>query len=251
MESWPKAEAAAAKGCREGRWHWLGRVPFAETASLQEATRVAIREGRVPETLFLLEHQPVITLGKSAAENNVLQAPSALASRGIALHRASRGGDVTYHGPGQLVGYPLVRLRRGIRAHVEGMAHALIAALAELAVSARYKREAPGLWVDADVPGGEAKICAFGVNVHHRITMHGFALNLSPDLDAFRLIVPCGLAGCQVTSVAALTRTQSHRRGTGRPRGGVAGRPPGRLFPARGRTRELHCSARSLEWIVA
>ena len=127
-----------------------------------------------------------------------------LAARGITVHRASRGGDVTYHGPGQLVGYPIIRLRTGVRAHVEGMASALIEVLAELGVVARYRKEAPGLWVDADVAGAEAKICAFGVNINHRITMHGFALNLDPDLAAFRLIVPCGLAGCNVTSVRAL-----------------------------------------------
>lgn len=179
-------------------------MPFADAVALQELRRAEIREGRARETLFLLEHAPVITMGKSAQEANVLFSGEALAARGISLYRASRGGDVTYHGPGQLVGYPIVHLRGGVRAYVESMAGALIEVLAELRVTARYKREAPGLWVDADVPGGEAKICAFGVNIHHRITMHGFALNLNPDLAAFRLIVPCGIAGCNVTSVAAL-----------------------------------------------
>ena len=183
-------------------WHWLGRVPFPDGAALQQNLRVAIREQRAPETLLLLEHDAVITLGKSAHPDNVLQSATALAARGISLCRASRGGDVTFHGPGQLVGYPIVRLRAGVRAHVEGMAAALQEVLAELGVVARYKQEAPGLWVDT--PMGEAKICAFGVSVHHRITMHGFALNLDPDLDAFGLIVPCGLAGCKVTSVRAL-----------------------------------------------
>ena len=165
-------------------WHWLGRVPFPDGAALQQNLRVAIREQRAPETLLLLEHDAVITLGKSAHPDNVLQSATALAARGISLCRASRGGDVTFHGPGQLVGYPIVRLRAGVRAHVEGMAAALQEVLA--------------------TPMGEAKICAFGVSVHHRITMHGFALNLDPDLDAFGLIVPCGLAGCKVTSVRAL-----------------------------------------------
>ena len=185
-----------------GVWHWLGRVPFARAAALQEKLRSEIRDDRAPETLLLLEHDAVVTLGRSARPENVLQSESALAARGISLHRASRGGDVTFHGPGQLVGYPIVRLRHGVRAHVEAMAFALRAVLAELGVMARYKREAPGLWVDA--PAGEAKICAFGVNVHHRITMHGFALNLDPNLDAFGLIVPCGLPGCRATSVRAL-----------------------------------------------
>lgn len=192
---------------RAGSWHWLGRVPFADTTVLQERLRAGIRAGEVPESLLLLEHDPVITLGKSGDVGHVLHSEAALAERGIALHRASRGGDATFHGPGQLVGYPLIRLQRGVRAYVEGMAAALSEVLGELGVTARYKRDAPGLWVDCDGPGGEAKICAFGVNIHHRVTMHGFALNLDPELESFRLIVPCGLVGAQVTSVRALRGT--------------------------------------------
>jgi lipoate-protein ligase B len=185
-----------------GVWHWLGRVPFARTAALQEDLRADVRADRVPDTLLLLEHDAVITLGRSARAEHVLQSESALAARGVAVSRASRGGDVTFHGPGQLVGYPIVRLRKGVRAHVEGMAFALQEVLAELGVVARYKKESPGLWVD--VPAGESKICAFGVSVHHRITMHGFALNLDPDLDAFGWIVPCGLPGGRATSLRAV-----------------------------------------------
>ena len=196
--SWPKAEAATPTGV----WHWLGRSGFAETARLQERLRGLIQAGQAPETLLLLEHDPVITLGRSAEQTNVLHSEAALADRGISVHRASRGGDVTYHGPGQLVGYPIVRLRGGVRAHVEAMAFALADVLSDLGVVAHYRREAPGLWVGAS--GRQAKICAFGVNVHRRITMHGFALNLDPDLEAFKLIVPCGLLGCNVTSVRAL-----------------------------------------------
>jgi lipoyl(octanoyl) transferase len=199
--NWRKAEPIASAGV----WHWLGRVPFDATAVLQEQWRSEILAERARETLLLLEHDPVITLGRSAAAGNVLYSESALASRGITVHRASRGGDVTYHGPGQLVGYPIVRLRNGVRAHVEGMAVALTAVLAELGVVAKYRRDAPGLWVHT--PGFDAKICAFGVNVRHRITVHGFALNLDPDLDAFDLIVPCGLTGCRVTSVRAVLGT--------------------------------------------
>lgn len=186
-----------------GRWCWLGRAPFVEVAALQEQLRARIRDAGAPDTLLLLEHDPVVTLGKSAQPGNVLLSEAALGDRGITLARASRGGDVTYHGPGQLVGYPVVRLRRGVRGHIEGMAAALAEVLAELGVTASYRREAPGLWVDG--PGGfAAKICAFGVNVHHRIAIHGFALNLDPDLGAFGAIVPCGLHGIAVTSVRAL-----------------------------------------------
>lgn len=172
---------------------------------MQESLRAELRDGGGSDTLLLLEHEPVITMGRSADLANVLHSEASLAARGITLHRASRGGDVTYHGPGQLVGYPVMRLRSGVRAHIEGMAAALIEVLGEWGVTARYRGDAPGLWVEA--PSGEAKICAFGINVHHRISIHGFALNLRPDLDAFGLIVPCGLAGCAVTSVEALRGT--------------------------------------------
>jgi len=178
-------------------WRWLGRVGFADTAALQEELRRQVIAGG-PETLLLLEHDPVITMGRSALEANVLVDEAELARRGVALHRASRGGDVTYHGPGQLVGYPIVRLRGGVRAHVEAMAAAIADVLHELGVDAVYRSAAPGLWV------GASKICAFGINVHRRVTLHGFALNLAPALDAFQLIVPCGIAGCAVTSVRAL-----------------------------------------------
>lgn len=199
--SWRRAEPIAAAGV----WHWLGRVPFDTTSALQERLRAEIFAERASETLLLLEHEPVITLGRSADAAHVLAPPARLAAQGITIHRTSRGGDVTYHGPGQLVGYPIVRLRHGVRGHVEGMADALTRVLADLGVVARYRREAPGLWVQA--AGVDAKICAFGVNVQRRIALHGFALNLDPDLDAFGLIVPCGLTGCAVTSVRAVLGT--------------------------------------------
>lgn len=199
----PKAETFEHAPGAAGRWHWLGRVPFAATAALQERLRADILAGSAPETLLLLEHHPVITLGRNAQVTNVLCSEAVLAEQGVEVHRASRGGDVTYHGPGQLVGYPLVHLRMGVRAHVEGMARALAEVLAELGIDARYRREAPGLWVGPmEAP---AKICAFGVNVHRRVTAHGFALNLDPALEAFGLIVPCGLSGSLVTSVRAVT----------------------------------------------
>jgi lipoyl(octanoyl) transferase len=180
----------------------LGRVPFAPTAELQERLRRAVLEGRGPETLLLCEHDPVITLGRSAKPAHVLAAPSELERRGIAVHAASRGGDATYHGPGQLVGYPILRLRGGVVGHLRAMAEGLAAVLAELGVTAVWRRDAPGLWVE---PAGQppAKICAFGVNVHRRVAIHGFALNVTTALDAFDLIVPCGLRGVAVTSIAA------------------------------------------------
>lgn len=189
----------------EPSWRWLGRVTFADTAALQERLRTDILSGRGGETLLLLEHDPVITLGRAGAAGNVLVDADELARRGITLHRASRGGDVTYHGPGQLVGYPVVRLRRGVRAHIEAMAAALAEILLECGVTARYRVDAPGLWVRAGASEEEKKICAFGINVHRRVAVHGFALNLEPALDAFTLIVPCGLVGSAVTSVREAT----------------------------------------------
>ena len=179
-------------------WRWLGRVPFEETAALQERLRAALAAGAGPETLLLCEHAPVITLGRSARVENVLAAAAELQRRGVTVAAASRGGDVTYHGPGQLVGYPVVRLRGGVLDHMTAMARAVARVLADLGISALWRRDAPGLWVDG------AKICAFGVHIRGRIAIHGFALNVATDLDAFDLIVPCGLRGTRTTSVARL-----------------------------------------------
>lgn len=178
-------------------------MPFAPVAELQEGLRRDLLAGTGAETLLLLEHQPVITLGRSAERAHVLAAAPELARRGITLHAASRGGDVTYHGPGQLVGYPVVRLDRGVVGHLRAMADGLAEVLARLGIAATWRRDAPGLWVRTEQ--GEAKICSFGVNVHRRVAIHGFALNVTVDLDAFRLIVPCGLPGVVMTSIDRLS----------------------------------------------
>jgi lipoyl(octanoyl) transferase len=180
-------------------------VPFAETVELQERIREDVIAGRAPETLLLCEHDPVITLGRSARAEHVLASAADLARRGVAVHAASRGGDVTYHGPGQLVGYPILRLRGGLVSHIESMARGLAALLAPMGITAAFRRDAPGLWIDRGNGNRLAKICAFGVHVRHRVTMHGFALNVGTALDAFALIVPCGLRDVDVTSIAALT----------------------------------------------
>jgi lipoyl(octanoyl) transferase len=176
-------------------------VPFEATVREQERLRARVLSGDGPETLLLCEHQPVVTLGRSADEAHVLASPAELARRGVAVHVASRGGDVTYHGPGQLVGYPIVKLRGGVVDHVTAMARAIAAVLGELGIDARWRRETPGLWVDD--ANGSAKICAFGVHIHRRVAIHGFALNVAGPLDGFALIVPCGLAAARTTSIAA------------------------------------------------
>jgi len=184
-------------------WRWLGRVSFAETAQEQERLREQVLRGERPETLLLCEHQPVVTLGRSAKPAHVLVSAAELARRGVAVHAASRGGDVTYHGPGQLVGYPIVRLRGGVVGHITAMARAIAGVLAELGIDARWRRETPGLWVGGDDGEPGRKICAFGVHVHRRVAIHGFALNVAGPLDGFDLIVPCGLPTAGTTSVAA------------------------------------------------
>ncbi len=149
--------------------------------------------------LLLVEHDPpVITTGRRPCAQHVLASPEQLARAGIEVHATRRGGDVTYHGPGQLVGYPILRLAaigRGVRAYVHDLEEALIRALGRLGVSAGRAEGMTGVWV------GGRKIAAIGVAVSRGVTSHGFALNVAPDLSHFGLIVPCGLTGMGVTSL--------------------------------------------------
>jgi lipoyl(octanoyl) transferase len=188
----------AADGAKTVAWAWLGTMPYEKALRLQERIRDRVAEDEPAETLLLLEHQPVITLGRHAKPANVLTSSEQLGREGIEVVRTSRGGDVTFHGPGQLVGYPVFRLRRGIRAHVTAMASGIVAVLAEMGIAAAWRESQPGIWVGGD------KICALGVHVRRRVAIHGFALNASVDLSFFRTIVPCGLAGAGVTSIAKL-----------------------------------------------
>jgi len=178
------------------RVRWLGRVPYGEADELQRA----LLERAADDYLLLLEHPPVYTLGKSADPAHVLVPP---ASVGADLVRADRGGDVTYHGPGQLVGYPIVTLpewragQRDVVAYVRRLEAVLIAALADLGVQAGRDDGYTGVWV------GDEKVAAIGVRVSQGRTRHGFALNVDPDLSMFGHIVPCGIADRGVTSLAA------------------------------------------------
>jgi len=190
-----------AAGCHPetdavAEWTWLGRIPYGPALELQEQIRNEILAGRRRETLLLLEHPAAITLGRHADPAHVLLPIPVLRARGIDVCRTSRGGDVTFHGPGQLVGYPIFRLRRGVRAHVETLATSIVEWLAGLGLAAEWRASTPGVWLGLD------KICAFGVHVRHRIATHGFALNLAIDLDGFASIIPCGLPRAGVTSLA-------------------------------------------------
>jgi lipoate-protein ligase B len=182
-------------------WRWLGRVGFDEAAAAQEERRDRILAGDgAAESLLFLEHDPVITLGRSASPADVLVPEAELAARGVSLRRASRGGAATAHGPGQLIVYPVVRLRRGVLWHVETVAAAIVAELAARGVAAEWRRDPAGVWV------GDAKIAACGVHVRRRVAVHGFAINVTRSpLDLFSLIVPCGLRCGRVTAVEAET----------------------------------------------
>ncbi|MCS6949167.1 MAG: lipoyl(octanoyl) transferase LipB, partial [bacterium] len=160
------------------------------------------REGAIPDTLLLLEHRPpVVTLGRAAHREHLLTSPERLRSMGIELVETDRGGDITYHGPGQLVGYSILDLRqhgRDVHLYLRQLEETLILALAHFGVEAHRQAGLTGVWV------GDEKVAAIGVKVSHWITMHGFALNVCPNLSHFALIVPCGIRDKGVTSLQQL-----------------------------------------------
>jgi lipoyl(octanoyl) transferase len=184
----------------------LGRVPYAEGLELQRELVEAVHAGRIGNTLVLLEHPPVLTLGRNASRSNILATDEFLAYRGVEVHEINRGGDVTYHGPGQLVGYPIFDLRSftprlGAVDFVRKLEEALIRSCGDFAVPAARVPGRTGVWT---LPGGsvqEKKIAAIGVHIARGITSHGFALNVDADLRDFDLIVPCGIADRAVTSL--------------------------------------------------
>jgi lipoyl(octanoyl) transferase len=203
--------------------HWLGRVPYAKAHATQERLLDARIRGEIEDTLLLLEHEPVVTLGRGAKHGHVLASNTRLAELGVELHETGRGGDVTYHGPGQLVAYPIFDLRPercDVRRYVRDLARVMIALAGEFGVEAGVMTgdaKLVGVWVDEASPtkwpgdpgqgGGAvrpAKLGAIGVRISRWVTMHGFAFNVSTDLDAFRLIVPCGVSQYGVTSLARL-----------------------------------------------
>jgi len=199
----------------------LGRVPYAEAMAIQQQVIAARKQGLVGDTLLLLEHPPVLTLGRNAHRANVLASDELLAQRGVELHEVNRGGDVTYHGPGQLIGYPIVDLRGDLPGkkgpylgpvdYVRLLEEALIRTCAEFGVMTKRIPKCTGVWIFA---GGfdaedrtperkiqEKKIAAIGVHVSQAVTSHGFALNVTTDLRDFDWIVPCGIRDRGVTSL--------------------------------------------------
>ena len=182
----------------------LGLVGYDEALELQRELVEARRANRVPDLLLLLEHAPVITLGvrSEVARANVITTGERLAELGIEVHETGRGGDVTYHGPGQIVGYPILDLRPDrcdVHKYVRDLEEVMIRTCADFGISAGRIAGLTGTWVGAD------KIGAIGIRISRWITSHGFAFNVRTDLDHFKLIVPCGISDRGVTSLERVT----------------------------------------------
>jgi len=181
----------------------LGRVPYADALALQRSLVDDRRAGRVPDTLLLVEHPHVLTLGVrgDGGRSHILATDATLNARGIEVHETGRGGDITYHGPGQIVGYPIIDLnpdRRDVHRYVRDLETVLIRTAADYGIAAGRVEGLTGVWV------GNEKLAAIGVRIARWITSHGFALNVTTDLDHFSLIVPCGIADRGVTSLTRL-----------------------------------------------
>lgn len=181
-------------------WRDLGRVDYAEALELQRSLVEQRKRGEIPDQFLIVEHPHTITLGRNGHMENLLAREEILERAGVAFHPTDRGGDITYHGPGQIVGYPILDLRewkRDVVAYVRAIEQVIVDALADFGLKAGRVQGMTGVWVDG------AKIAAIGVHISRWVTSHGFALNTTTDLSYFQYIVPCGLVK-PVTSMAAL-----------------------------------------------
>ncbi len=220
---------------RSCEFHDLGRIGYRDAFTLQQELAGRRKQGVIPDQFLLLEHPHVITMGRNGRRENLLASGELLKRAGVEFHHSDRGGDVTYHGPGQVVGYPIIDLRewnRDVVAYVRGLERVMIDAVARFGIAARRLEGCTGVWVD------QAKIGAIGVHISRWVTSHGFALNVDTDLSYFRHIVPCGLT-LPVSSM--------------RERGSAAGRGQviealvdcfGRVFDRQMRTGSLQAMAR-------
>ena len=196
-----QSEFLATKVCR---FYNPGLIEYQEALRLQEGLAEKRIAGETEDALILLEHQPVFTVGKSGGIDNILVPSEVLLQEGISVYYVKRGGDITYHGPGQLVGYPIIKLRENgldVHQYVWNLEEVIIRVLADLSISGRRVSDMPayrGVWVEGE------KVCAIGIQVTRGVTMHGFALNVNPDLHHFDFINPCGITGKAVTSVSKL-----------------------------------------------
>jgi lipoyl(octanoyl) transferase len=182
---------------------YLGCIDYSIALELQQTLVRLVKDKRITHTLLLLEHPPVITLGRNAGAQNIVASREFLSANGVELHETDRGGDVTFHGPGQLVGYPIFDLRAfepriGAVDFVRKLEEVLIRTCGDLGVVTQRIPGLTGVWTQNDPPG---KIAAIGVHISRAVTSHGFALNVTTDLDYFKLIVPCGITDKPVTSL--------------------------------------------------
>jgi lipoyl(octanoyl) transferase len=180
---------------------WLGRLSYDDGLRLQQSAVERLRDTESPEQLLLLEHPHVFTLGRGANAKNILADNEMLQTNAVEVHETGRGGDVTYHGPGQLVGYPIINLkpdRCDVHRYVRDLEEVLLRTIAELGVTGSRIQGLTGVWV------GNEKIAAIGVRIARWITSHGFALNVNTDLSYFKMIVPCGIVDKGVTSLSRI-----------------------------------------------
>jgi lipoyl(octanoyl) transferase len=195
----------------------LGTLPYTDALEVQRAVARARIAGTVQEdVLLLVEHPPVVTLGRSTKGQHLTTPAAGLAARGVELYEVERGGDVTFHGPGQLVGYPIVDLkrhRRDLHWYLRQVEEGLIRGLAEVGIAATRNAGLTGVWVGDEPrhagPGALRKLASIGVHARDWVTWHGFALNVTTDLSYFDLIVPCGISGVTMTSVAEELRPRA------------------------------------------
>ena len=179
----------------------LGLIKYSEAYRLQTALVRRRLDGEITNTLLLLEHPPAVTVGKFGRLENVLASQAQLEEEGVSLFFTDRGGDVTYHGPGQLVGYPILDLRKGgrdIRRYIHDLEEVLIRTLNDFSLKAYRDESHPGVWINNE------EIAAIGLSIKRWITMHGFALNVNPELKHFSLIKPCGLSDRKATSISSI-----------------------------------------------
>ena len=182
----------------------LGRISYARGLEIQAELELARKERRIGDTLLLLEHDPVITLGRNAKAKHLLATREQLAARGVELYECNRGGDITFHGPGQLVGYPIFNIlemqpKLGAVAFMRRLEETMIRTCAEFGVAAQRVSGRTGVWTRTKPT---RKVCAMGIHISRGVTTHGLALNVTTELDWFNLIVPCGISDCGVTSLA-------------------------------------------------
>lgn len=192
--------SSVGTSCLDAYLYNIDRLSYTEALSLQLDLHGKCAAGEIPGVLILLEHDPVITMGVKTGEGNVLASPQILQREGVELVETDRGGDVTYHGPGQLVGYPIFPLRAmgfDLHGYLRALEQSIIDALSEFGL--KGERNGPaGVWV------GDRKVCSIGVAVRKWVTYHGFALNVAPNMQHFSLINPCGLQPCQITCLEEL-----------------------------------------------